>query len=316
MERISNFIVPVLAGPTAVGKTEVSVAVAKRLNAEIISSDSRQSFRELNIGTAKPPPNLRGGVRHHLVDELSLNEPYSAGIFARMAELRIDEILSQGNTVLVTGGSTLYLDALLNGLADIPPVAADVRASLNLRLEREGPTSLYRELLETDPDYAATLDETKTQRIVRGLEVAIGTGRTLSSYYIDARKPSYDYRLFILTRPREKLYRRIERRVDAMMSGGLLDEVKALVESASFPQAGVLRTIGYRELIEHLEGKMSLDDAVERIKRNTRRYAKRQMTWFRQYREASWIEMDEVTVPQAAEFIVRALDAPTDVTSI
>jgi len=291
--------IPVLAGPTAVGKTALSVRLAVKLGAEIVSADSRQIFRGMDIGTAKPSPEERARAKHHLIDELDLHEPYSAGIFARMAEQRISRILQRGRRVLVAGGSTLYLHALLHGLADIPRIPADVRRRLNEQLIRDGSEPLYRELCHVDPEFAATLDETKTQRIIRGLEVSRATGQPISSFFRRSTPPSYRYRLFVLNRPRSQLYARIDRRVDAMMNDGLLEEVRALFDPEVVETAAGLHTIGYRELVQHLRGEMDLPRAVELVKRNSRRYAKRQLTWFRKYPGAEWIDL-QVTDEEAA----------------
>ena len=169
--------IPVLTGPTAVGKSSIGIQLARSVGAEIVSCDSRQVYRQMNIGTAKPSQEELRGTRHHLIDELDLDEPYSAGIFARMAEKRIEDIQSRGDIPLVVGGSTLYLHALTHGLAEIPEVDPQIRENLNQRRESEGTDSLFTELVECDPEFASTLDPSKSQRIVRGLEVYLGTGK-------------------------------------------------------------------------------------------------------------------------------------------
>ncbi|MBT8399144.1 MAG: tRNA (adenosine(37)-N6)-dimethylallyltransferase MiaA, partial [Rhodothermia bacterium] len=203
----------ILCGPTAIGKTSMSMDVAPLLTAEIISADSRQIYRGLNIGTAKPAPEELAAVPQHFVDELDPHEAFSAGEFARAAEPRIQQILDRGLTPLVVGGSTLYIDALVNGFADIPDVDPAVRESLNRRLESEGPDPLFRELREADPEAAATMDPTKSQRIVRALEVYLGTGQPLSHFHRHHHKPAFTYRGIILERDRDDLYDRIDRRV-------------------------------------------------------------------------------------------------------
>jgi tRNA dimethylallyltransferase len=277
------------------------------LGAEILSADSRQIFRGMDIGTAKPSPGERALVTHHLIDELDLHEPYSAGIFARMAEQRIARILQRGPGVLVVGGSTLYLHALLHGLADIPHIPSDVRRHLNEQLIRDGSEALYRELCSRDPAFAATLDATKTQRIIRGLEVSRATGKPISSFFRQSTPPSYRYRLFVLDRPRSQLYARIDRRVDAMMNDGLLEEVRALFDPDVVETAEGLRTIGYRELIKHLRGEIDLARAVELVKRNSRRYAKRQLTWFRKYQSAEWIDLQDTDEETALRMILSRI---------
>ncbi len=274
---------PVLAGPTCVGKTSISIAWAAEHRAEIISADSRQIYRGLDIGTAKPsPPDLRT-VPHHFIDELEWDEPYSAGRFARDAYARITEVLDRGHLPLVVGGSTLYLHALVFGLADVPRVPATVRRQLEERLEHEGSPSLFAELQRLDPEAAASMDATKTHRLIRALEVYHGTGRPLSSYHEEQPEPPFTFRTVVLNRERSALYARINRRVDEMVRLGLLGEVRGLLDRGVEPTAIPMRTIGYREALAHLRGECSFDEMVRLIKRNTRRYAKRQLTWFRRY---------------------------------
>jgi tRNA dimethylallyltransferase len=220
-------------------------------------------------------------VRHHFIDELDLGTPFSAGAFARQAYERIPEILGRGRTPLVVGGSTLYLHAILHGLAAVPAVDPAVRRHLEARLATEGPHRLYDELRRADPRTAATLDPTKTQRLVRALEVFHGTGRPLSAYFEDQPPLPYRFAPLVLVRERAELYERINRRVDAMLAAGLLDEVRGLLDRGVDPSLNALRTIGYEEAIACLQGRLSYDEMVRLIKRNTRRYAKRQLTWFR-----------------------------------
>ena len=281
---------PVLTGPTAVGKTALSVRLAEHLGAEIISADSRQVYRELTIGTAKPEADVLARVRHHFIDELDLGEPFSAGQFAEEAEARIREIVERGRVPLVVGGSALYLHALLHGLADVPPVPPAVRTSVEARLAHEGSEALYRELEHVDPASARTMDPTKTQRLVRALEVFHGTGRPLSFYHQRQAPPPFRYRVYVLHRDRADLYSRINRRVDLMLEAGLLDEVRGLLERGADPSANPLRTIGYQEAIAFLQSEIAREEMVRLIKRNTRRYAKRQLTWFRRFSDAEWID--------------------------
>ncbi len=278
-----------ITGPTAVGKTALSLSVAERIGAEILSADSRQVYRGLTIGTARPSPEEQARVPHHFVGERSLGEPFSAGQFAREANARIREIRARGRPVLVAGGSTLYLHALQHGLADIPEVPAALRAELMARLDREGAEALYDELQSVDPACAETLDPTKTHRLVRALEVYHGTGRPLSHYHAQPPEPPFRYRTVVLHRPREELYDRINRRVDRMLEAGLLDEVRALMKRDVDLSRPPLSTIGYREPIRHLRGEIDYDEMARLIKRNTRRYAKRQLTWLRRYEDYRWL---------------------------
>lgn len=287
---------PTITGPTAVGKTEMSLDVAERLNAEIVSVDSRQVYEELTIGTAKPSPDARERVEHHFIGERSLREPFSAGAYADAANNRIRDILDRGNAPLIVGGATLYLHALQYGLADIPDVEDAVRERLEERLDREGKEALYEELKEVDPEQAAEMDPTKTQRVIRALEVYHGTGKTLSYYYENQPEPPFEYVTVVLNRERERLYDRINRRVDEMLEQGLLEEVRQVmdIEGVQLDEPP-LSTIGYREPIQHLRGEIDYDEMVRLIKRNTRRYAKRQLTWFRRYDEYQWVNAANTT---------------------
>ena len=297
-----------ITGPTAVGKTAVSLEVAERLNAEIISVDSRQVYEELTIGTAKPSPSAQRRVPHHFVGERSLHEPFSAGAYAKAANDRIRAVLARGRRPLVVGGATLYLHALQYGLADIPDVDDEVRERLNQRLESEGQEALYEELKQVDPKQAAETDPTKTQKVIRALEVYHGTGKTLSHYYENQPEPPFDYVTVVLNRDREKLYDRINQRVDQMLDAGLLEEVRDVmnIDGVQLDEPP-LSTIGYREPIQHLKGDIDYDEMVRLVKRNTRRYAKRQLTWFRRYDEYHWRAAPETSPKDLIAILNHAL---------
>jgi tRNA dimethylallyltransferase len=278
-----------ITGPTAVGKTERSLEVAEHIDAEIVSVDSRQVYEELTIGTAKPSPAAQDRVPHHFIGERTLQEPFSAGAYAEAANDRIRDILDRGRRPLVVGGATLYLHALQYGLADIPEVDDEVRARLEDRLEEEGQEALYAELQDVDPKQAAEMDATKTQRVIRALEVYHGTGKPLSHYYENQPEPPFEYVTVVLNRDRQKLYERINRRVDRMLEEGLLEEVRDVMDLEGVQlDEPPLSTIGYREPIQHLRGEIDYDEMVRLVKRNSRRYAKRQLTWFRRYDEYEW----------------------------
>jgi tRNA dimethylallyltransferase len=282
-----------LAGPTAVGKTAQSLAVAEALDAEIISADSRQVYEEINIGTATPSDEERDRVPHHFINERSLQQSFSAGEFAEAANARIRAIQNRGRRAMIVGGSTLYLHALQEGLADIPDVADAVRARLEERLDEEGAEALYQELQEVDPAQAAKADPTKTHRVLRALEVYHGTGKPLTSYHENQTPPPFSFVTLVLNRDRERLYDRINRRVDRMLERGLLDEVRAVMEMDGVAlDEPPLSTIGYREPIQHLRGEIDKDEMVRLVKRNTRRYAKRQLTWFRRYEHYHWLDAE------------------------
>lgn len=298
-----------IAGPTAVGKTELSLNVAEALDAEIVSADSRQVYEELTIGTAKPGPDAVDRIPHHFIGERSLHEPFSAGTYADEANERIRSILNRGREPLVVGGATLYIHALQYGLADIPDVDDEVREWLEDRLEDEGPDALYKELEEVDPTQAEKSDPTKTQRVIRALEVYHGTGKPLTHYHENQPDPPFSFTTVVLNREREKLYDRINRRVDQMLERGLLDEVRTVmdIEGVQLDEPP-LSTIGYREPIQYLQGDIDeYDEMVRLIKRNTRRYAKRQLTWFRRYDEYTWLE---ASTTEPADVLTHSESAP------
>jgi tRNA dimethylallyltransferase len=289
----SLLVIPAIIGPTAVGKTELSIALAEHIDGEIISADSRQIYKQLSIGTAKPDSEQLQRVPHHFIDELDITQPFSAGRFAEAATERIDEILRRGRTPIVVGGSTLYIEALVHGLAEIPPTTAATRLMLMERLDREGEDALFRELLTVDPASAGTMDATKTQRVVRALEVYMDTGQPLSSYHMQKVASPYRFAPRVLTRPRPELYDRINRRVDDMIEQGLIEENRILQHLVQSRTPNPLRTIGYCEPLSYLRGEIEHDEMVRQIKRNTRRYAKRQLTWFRRHDEYVWIDLSE-----------------------
>jgi len=291
-----------IAGPTAVGKTELSLDLAEALDAEIVSVDSRQIYEELTIGTAKPSPEAQSRVPHHFIGERSVQSPVSAGDYADAANERIRDILERGRTPLIVGGATLYLHALQVGLADIPDVDDAVRARLEERLDREGPEALFEELKEVDPTQAEKNDPTKTQRVIRALEVYHGTGKPLTYYHENQPEPPFTYTTVVLNRDRERLYKRINHRADRMLEAGLLDEVRDVMQIDGVKlDEPPLSTIGYREPIQHLRGEMEYDEMVRLVKRNTRRYAKRQLTWFRRYDEYTWKDASETTASEVLD---------------
>lgn len=288
-----------IAGPTAVGKTELSLEIAEALDAEIVSADSRQVYKELTIGTAKPTQEAQERVPHHFIGERTLHEPFSAGTYADEANERIRSLLSRDRLPIIVGGATLYLHALQYGLADIPDVDDAVREELEARLEEEGADALYEELKEVDPAQAEKSDPTKTQRVIRALEVYHGTGKPLTYYHEHQPEPPFSFATIVLNRDRDKLYDRINRRVDRMLDAGLLDEVRAVMEIDGVRlDEPPLSTIGYREPIRHLRGEIEYDEMVRLIKRNTRRYAKRQLTWFRRYDEYEWMDASTATTDE------------------
>lgn len=281
----------VIAGPTGIGKTDLSIRLAKQYQAEIISCDSRQFYREMNIGTAVPNKTDLTEVKHHFIQNLSIENPYTVGDFEKDALTKIDELHQKNDVVIMVGGSGLYIDAVCKGLDDFPKIPTDIRARLNQRLVHEGIESLEQELNKLDPDYHKIVDKSNPHRIIRALEVCLVSGKAFSSF----RKKQEKTRAFntikiILNRDRETLYERINLRVNQMMKEGLLEEVKNLLP---FREFNALQTVGYKELFAYFDGESNLETAIEEIKKNTRRYAKRQMTWFRRDPETLFFNPEE-----------------------
>lgn len=281
----------VVLGPTAVGKTEFSLGLAEAVGGEILNADALQVYRGLEIGTAKPTPEQRQRVPHHLIDILDPTERYSAGDFARRARQLIAELEARGRRAVVVGGSGLYLRALLEGISPIPPGDPKVRQQLRDQLDEVGVAPLYAQLRQADPTTAERLGATDTQRILRALEVLQVSGRPLSSWI--AERPFGEQRLpairFGLTLPRDLLYHRIEARVETMVQAGWVDEVRHLLASGLSPDAPAFQAIGYRQLVRHLRGEWPLDQALTHIVQETRRFAKRQSTWFRKEPDVEWL---------------------------
>lgn len=286
-------VILVVTGPTAVGKSAVALEAAARCGGEIVSADSRQIYRGMDIGTAKPTPAERARVPHHFVDERDPGEPFTAGSFAREAEARIASILARGGSPVVVGGSLLYLDALVRGIADLPSVPSDVQAALSEDASTpDGRDALFAELSAADPEAAATLDRTKSHRLIRFVGV-LRTASPPSALWAVAPPPRFRYRVVVLERDRAELYARIDARVDAMLADGLLDETRRLLDAGHAPDHGALNTIGYAEAAAHLRGDIDADEMRRLIQRNTRRFAKRQLTWLRnRYADAEWMPAD------------------------
>jgi tRNA dimethylallyltransferase len=286
-----------ILGPTATGKSTLGMAVAEALGGEIVNADALQAYRGLDIGTAKPSLADRERVPHHLVDILDPHETYSAGEFARRAHEAIADVQGRGRVAVVVGGSGLYLRALFEGISPVPPGDPEVRRELRERLENGGLAPLREELLGLDPETAARVTPGDTQRILRALEVALVSGRPLSSWI--AEQPFGTQRIagvrVGLTLPRSILYDRIAGRVAWMMEAGWRDEVAGLLRRGLSPGLPAFQAIGYRSLVRHLEGDGSLDQAVAEIVRETRRFAKRQETWFRKEPDVTWFSAQDLT---------------------
>jgi tRNA dimethylallyltransferase len=283
----------VIVGPTAIGKTALAITIANYLNTEIISADSRQFFKEMEIGTAKPSAAELAAVPHHFINSHSIKDFFSTGDFESLALKDIDDLLAKKDQVVMVGGSGLYINAVLNGLDELPETDLEIRETLNTRLKIQGIESIQAELAVVDPEYFATVDQSNPQRLIRGLEFYLSIGKKLSSFLSKPRKQRPFKVLKIgLNKDRATLYKQINHRVDVMMENGLLAEVESLLP---FRDYNALKTVGYAELFDYLDGNSSLDAAVDKIKQNTRRFAKRQLTWFRRDEEIKWFEPSQTT---------------------
>ncbi len=280
-----------VVGPTALGKTRLAIALARHYDTEIISSDSRQFYREMRIGTAVPSPEELKAVRHHFIQQRSIFEPYTVGDFEREALERLRELFKKHPVVVMAGGSGLYINAVTQGLDDFPKLSPNIRKVLKDRLETEGIQALQRQLEELDPAHYAVIDLQNPQRLVRALEVCIGTGQPYSSF-LQRKGPERPFRTLTvgLMADRDVLYERINLRVDQMLSDGLLEEARALYPHR---QLNALQTVGYKELFDYFDEKQDLETAISEIKKNTRRFAKRQLTWFRKQAGILWVDYRE-----------------------
>jgi tRNA dimethylallyltransferase len=284
-----------LVGPTAGGKTDLGVTLATRLGAEIVSVDSRQVYRRLDIGTAKPDAAARAAVPHHLLDVVEPDEPFDAARFTALGREVVGGVLARGRNVLLVGGSGLYLRALTEGLCPAPPADPDVRAALARELAAHGVAALHAELVRQDPDAASRIAPRDAVRISRALEVLRITGRPLSAWQQEhafADRP-WDVLVLVLSPPANELEARIARRSRQMWDEGLVAETEAVLSAGFAPDLKPLQAIGYREAQEHLRGALDREQAIERMRVATRRYAKRQRTWFRALRDAEWLEGHE-----------------------
>ena len=278
----------VVVGPTAVGKTALAIKLAQYFNTEILSADSRQFYKEMNIGTAKPSAEELAVVKHHFIDSHSIADEYSAGDFERDAIQLLTELFISKDVIVMVGGSGLFVRAVCEGLDDLPKAPEGLRDRLNQEFEAFGLEPLKDRLKQIDPDYFAVADVDNPQRVIRALEVYETSGNTMSFY----QKREVDKRPFNiitvgLNTDRELLYVRINQRVDKMIEMGLLDEVKSLTPYRNKP---ALLTVGYSEIFDYLSGEISLEEAVDKVKQNSRRYAKRQITWFKKYGGTTWFE--------------------------
>lgn len=276
----------IISGPTAVGKTSLAIRVAQHFNTEIISADSRQCFRELNIGVAKPSPEGLSAVKHHFINSHSIHDEVNAATFEQFALSAVQAIFQQNDIAVITGGTGLYIRAFCEGIDVIPPVLPGIREAIMAGLERSGLPWLQQQVQQEDPQYYATGEIHNPQRLARALEVIRSTGRSIRSFQ-QGKKAIRNFRIIniALELPKEQLHANINHRVDEMLRQGLVEEVKALLPARHL---NALQTVGYTEIFDYLDGKQTLEQAAALIKKNTRQYAKRQMTWFRRDTNIKW----------------------------
>ena len=289
-----------IAGPTAVGKTDLTLLLAKKYDSHIFSADSRQLYHELNIGTAKPTKEELDLTAHHFINHVSIHQEYSVGKYETEISGLFDKYFDSHSIGILTGGTGMYIKAALEGLDHFPDVDESIKNHYEKNLEEKGLEDLQYELKVKDPEYANQVDLSNSRRLIRALSVIKTSGNTFSSYLNKKEKKSLPFQEIniCLTRKREELYSRINERVDIMMDRGLLEEVKALEEWQNLKS---LQTVGYSELFKHLNEEISLSSAIELIKRNSRRYAKRQMTWFRN--QGKWVYRDANDIESIMDFI-------------
>jgi tRNA dimethylallyltransferase len=276
----------IIAGPTAAGKSALAIQIAKHFKTEIISADSRQFYREMNIGTAKPSKEELKAVPHHLIDSHSVKDSFSVGDFEKEVIKLLEKLFKTLDQVVMVGGSGLFINAICNGFDDLPVAAEETRAGLNKLLEEKGIGHLQEKLKQADPLYYSEVDINNPQRLIRALEVFESTGNPFSSYRTNTpKKRNFNILKLGITPTREKLYEQINLRVDQMVENGLFEEVNSLNE---YRQLNTLNTVGYSEIFEYFDGKLSKEDAIDKIKQNTRRFAKRQLTWFKKSQDIYW----------------------------
>ena len=281
----------VITGPTAVGKTNLCMDIAGQLGIPIINADSRQLFRQLPIGTAQPTKEQRARVRHYFVGTLDIGDYYSASMYEQDVMSLLQQLFAGSDYALLSGGSMMYIDAVCNGIDDIPTVDDETRSLMKRRLAEEGLEALVEELKRLDPEHYELVDRQNPRRVVHALEICHMTGKTYTSFRTSQKKQRpFEIIKIGLNREREELYQRINRRVDQMMEEGLLEEARMMLP---YQEANALNTVGYKELFNYFDGVWNLSEAVERIKGNTRRYARKQLTWFKRDTQMRWFHPDD-----------------------
>ncbi len=296
---MNKYLITVI-GPTAIGKTQLSITLAIHFKAEILSSDSRQFFKEMNIGTAVPCTAELHQVPHHFIQNLSIHDKYSVGQFEKDAIAKLNELFKKYNSVVMVGGSGLYVDAVLNGLDNFPEIDSAIRKHLKLQLKEDGIIPLQEQLKNLDLETYQKIDLENHQRVIRALEICIGTEKPYSSFLTDKVLQRNFIPIKIgLIAEREIIYNRINQRVDIMIDNGLIDEARNLY---TYKELNALQTVGYKELFSYFDGEISLEFAIQEIKKNTKRFAKRQLTWYRKDKEIQWFDYKDDT-QKIIEFI-------------
>lgn len=290
----------IIAGPTAVGKTDISIAIAKRINGEIISADSMQVYKNMDIGTAKIKKEEMQGITHYLIDILDVKDEFNITIFQELAKKAINEIYAKGKIPILVGGTGFYIQALLYDIEfedENEEEKTVLRRELELEYEEKGSDFMYNKLLGYDKEAANSIHKNNKKRLIRAIEYAILNNKKISSHNIEQRskESKYEYRFFVLTMDRTKLYERINYRVDLMFEEGLIEEFKELLEYGCKKDMTAMQGIGYKELFAYFEEQLSLDEVKEEIKKDTRHFAKRQLTWFKREENAIWIDKDVYT---------------------
>ena len=284
-----------IVGPTAVGKTEIAIQLAQHLDAEIVSLDSRQIYREMDIGTAKPTLDQQRAVHHHLIDCVGVDQPFSVAEYQRLADTAIAEIRGREKRAMAVGGAGLYFRGIIDGLFDGPGADAEIRAKLQREADEHGNVALHERLRRCDPEAANRVHPNNRVRVIRALEVYELTGKPISSLQQQWKmnEPRYPFRAFGLNIPRETLYQRIEERVDRMVKVGLIEEVKWLLDQGYPRDCVAMQSFGYKELVDYLDRNQTLHEAITLLKQNTRRFAKRQLTWFRNDPRIEWLDTSQ-----------------------
>lgn len=281
----------VITGPTAVGKTQLTLELAKHYGIPVINADSRQIYKELKIGTASPTEEQLKQVRHYFVGSKSINEYYNASMYEQEVMQLLESLFTTSPVQMLSGGSMMYIDAVCNGIDDIPTIREDIRIEMKRRYQEEGLEALCEDLKKLDPEHYETVDRQNYRRVIHALEICYQTGKTYTSFRKQTKKERpFKIVKIGLNRNREELYKRINQRVDDMMAQGLLDEARAMTP---YREVNALNTVGYKELFDYMDERWSLEEAVERIKGNTRRYARKQLTWYKRDENIRWFHPDQ-----------------------